>query len=751
MFRIDLNKYSVFLTCICFCLTFSNAMAGVKGQVRDEKGQAIPYAAIQWGDGKGVLADENGHFELPDHLNQSKIKVTAIGYEAKVITLSNHVDLTVKLTPLVHHLDEVVVTGNIDPQSARQSVYQVRTISKEIIQNRAASNLQEVLNTELGIRFSQDNALGSSNLEMLGLSGQNVKILIDGVPMVGRQGVNNEININQIDINQIERIEIVEGPMSVVYGADALAGVINIITKRPGDSKLLLNARVQEETVGQSYQPLTGSGNHIRSVQGQYRIDQNFSVSAGWTQNDFGGWKGDFEGRQYSWLPKTQNLGMAQLNFGSEGIDLSYGIDYLNESISSFGPENRVETVDSEFVTRRIMHRLTGSYALNQKLKAAVQAGYTDYQRNTITTYTNVRTGETGLSNAPGSQAVLNYNGLNVRLTSIWDMHKRLAWTVGVDFNQEVGSGERISSNEGINDLAFFISGEWKPTDSFSLRPGVRRTYNSAYEAPPLIPSINGRWDLSESLALKFGYARGFRAPSIRELYFDFFDASHAIVGNPDLQAETSHSYQASLSWLNSMGRNIKLESTINSFYNDIDNQITYGISPDDPRLTSLFNLENFRTGGAMFRNKLILNKHSMDFGISRIGRYNQISSEHPDLASLLWTTELNANIGVYLPFVDSHLNLFYKWTGALPAFVADSNAADGFRPVQLDGFHWMDLTMKKTLFGNMDLTFGARNLLDVRNVQSSLGDGSAHSGGASRPIGYGRSYFIGINYQLFK
>ena len=58
--------------------------------------------------------------------------------------------------------------------------------------------------------------------------------------MTGRQGTSNEININQIDINSIERIEIVEGPMSVVYGADALAGVINIITKKAALQKFLL-------------------------------------------------------------------------------------------------------------------------------------------------------------------------------------------------------------------------------------------------------------------------------------------------------------------------------------------------------------------------------------------------------------------------------------------------------------------------------------------------------------------------------
>ena len=121
-------------------------------------------------------------------------------------------------------MGEVIVTGQYKPQSVKNSVYQVRTISKERIQKQAATKLQDVLNSELNIRFSQDPATGGSDISMLGLSGQNVKILLDGMPMIGRQGTSNEININQIDVNTIERIEIIEGPMSVIYGADALAG-----------------------------------------------------------------------------------------------------------------------------------------------------------------------------------------------------------------------------------------------------------------------------------------------------------------------------------------------------------------------------------------------------------------------------------------------------------------------------------------------------------------------------------------------
>ena len=183
----------------------------------------------------------------------------------KIYTLSVAIALTMiasaQLVPTIREedttrakeLSEVVVTGQYKPQSAQASVYQVRTISKERIQKQGATKLQDVLSNELNIRFSQDAATGGSDITMMGLKGQNVKILVDGLPMTGRQGTSNEININQIDINSIERIEIVEGPMSVVYGADALAGVINIITRKTSAAKLSVNARLHEETIGSEY------------------------------------------------------------------------------------------------------------------------------------------------------------------------------------------------------------------------------------------------------------------------------------------------------------------------------------------------------------------------------------------------------------------------------------------------------------------------------------------------------------------
>ena len=127
-------------------------------------------------------------------------------------------------------IDSVIITGQYTPQTAEKAIHAIRTISSEKINRMAAVNLGDVLSNELNIRLSQDNILGQS-LSIQGLSGENVKILIDGVPVIGRQ--NGNIDLGQLNLLGIERIEIVEGPLSVNYGTQALAGTINLITKKP--------------------------------------------------------------------------------------------------------------------------------------------------------------------------------------------------------------------------------------------------------------------------------------------------------------------------------------------------------------------------------------------------------------------------------------------------------------------------------------------------------------------------------------
>ena len=131
-----------------------------------------------------LITSQKGEVSI-NHLPPFKIQISHVGYETVREDITNENQVSHYLKPTTSTLEEVVVTGQFEPQSARKSVYQVKSIDSRRIEAQAATNLQEVLSNELNIRFTRDNATGTSGLNLQGLSGQNIKILLDGVPIVG--------------------------------------------------------------------------------------------------------------------------------------------------------------------------------------------------------------------------------------------------------------------------------------------------------------------------------------------------------------------------------------------------------------------------------------------------------------------------------------------------------------------------------------------------------------------------------------
>jgi outer membrane receptor for ferrienterochelin and colicins len=656
-------------------------------------------------------------------------------------------------------LGEVVVTGQYKPQSVKNSVYQVKVITKERIQKQGASKLQDVLNNELNIRFSQDLATGGSDITMLGLSGQNVKILIDGLPVIGRQGTSNEININQVDINTIERIEIVEGPMSVIYGADALAGVINIITKKAGASKISVIARVQEETVRKEYDWKT-KGIHTQSVSVSFR-HKGWEAGGGFGYYYFGGWKGDSTRRELTQHWKDQITANGFVGYSVGKFNIRYRIDGLDEIITNPGnfTQKQNESGDSlafeqEYLSRRVMHQLQAAYFVSSNLSFQAQASYSDYSRQVFSSVLSQNTGRLSLSPATGSQSIVDFNGLTTRATALYKISPVFSLQPGIDINIESGNGERLENGKNkVEDYAFFITSEITPNNSkVNVRPGLRFIKNSVYDAPPVIPSINSKFVLTKDLDLRLAYARGFRSPSLRELYFNFFDANHQIIGNRDLEAETSNSFTGSFSWRIMTNQKATLTATLSGFYNDVKNLIDFATSPNDPNIFNYQNIENYKSRGGNLAGLFNYKNLNASLGFGYTGRYNQFTEEDKSLPKFKWSTEVNSNIGYTFSKTGFNVNLFYKFTGNLPYYqLTTLNNQDVIVLAETEGYHWADLTLNKKLFTYFTINAGIKNLFDVDFVNTAASGGTHNSAGGSRAIGYGRSYFIGLAFNWDK
>jgi outer membrane receptor for ferrienterochelin and colicins len=261
-------------------------------------------------------------------------------------------------TTTAKNLEAVVITGQYKPQSVRNSVYQVRTISEQRIRLSGATNIQQVLNSELGFRFSTDNTLGTTDIQLMRVSGRNVKILLDGVPLTDR-GDTRE-SLNQVDINTIERIEIVEGPMSVSYGSDALAGVINLITKKNNSPGIAVTAMSREETAGNEYYPFSYKGVHTQNAAISYKRN-NWDISTGGTHLDFNGIGGDAYGRGKAWRPKEQWLGNFRTGYSKNAFSVYYRLDGLHEVITDRDSINYLnyKAIDKKYTTSRFTQQLS--------------------------------------------------------------------------------------------------------------------------------------------------------------------------------------------------------------------------------------------------------------------------------------------------------------------------------------------------------------------------------------------------------
>ena len=443
------------------------------------------------------------------------------------------------------------------------------------------------------------------------------------------------------------------------------------------------------------------------------------------------------------------------LGYNNGKLNLRYRIDGLDEVITNPGnflpfPDaitGDTLAYDQEYLSRRLMHQFQGSYFANNKLNFQLQSAFTDYRRQVYSTTLNKTDGDVRLDMGEGRNAVVNFTGFTLRATAAYKLNTVFSFQPGVDINLDKGDGERLKAGANeVNDYAFFISSEITPNEKINIRPGLRMIRNSVYDAPPVIPSLNTKFQMSNALDLRLSYARGFRSPSLRELYFSFFDANHQVVGNPDLKAETSHSFTGALSWKKKLNDDLRLTAQLGGFYNDVRNQIDY-VFTQTSDTARLYNILRSKTAGANLTTGLTSGNWSIAAGASYTGFYNDQYEADKSLNELLWSAEANLNASYSFTRIGLDLNLFYKFTGKRPRYV--TSGPDIVLSEQ-EGFHMADFTVNKKLTSFLRLNAGVRNLLNVDRIRSSFIAGGIHTGGGLS-VATGRSAFASLLFNWNK
>ena len=696
------------------------------------------------------LTNSKGNVLNP-FIGKTQIYVTHIGFVPILDTLKSGEFKTIKLVPQIIEMNEVVITAQYAPNSIEKAVHKVKIIDKKKIELMGAVNLEDILTNEANIRISQDNVLGSST-SVQGISGQNVKILIDGVPVIGRLGGN--IDLSQINLNDIERIEIIEGPLSVEYGSNALAGTINLITKKVGKEKVNLSINNFYETVGQ-----TNSTAALR-----FKIKKTWiNVSGG--RNYFDGWsvkdpilkiqrtqKADST-RISDWKPKEQYFGKLSMNGSVKKWNFNLSSDFFNEKINNKG-KPRTPYFETAFDDYYRTNRWSNTFSLKRKVRKnnslKLLFAYNYYQRTKNTYYIDLTNLKQQLTENKSDQDTSVFNLVMARgIYSTNKKESKLNFGIGYDINVETGQGARIEEKiKTIGDYAGFMSAEYSPIKKITIRPGFRYAYNSSYKSP-LTSSLNTKITHNNYI-IRASYSQGFRAPSIKDLYFNFVDINHNIQGNPDLKAETSHNF--SLSVVKTILKNDKVfKISASSFYNDIHNLIELAIS--EGTAYSYFNLERYKTFGGLLNFELAIEHFKFSITATHTGRYNSLSNELA-IDRFSYSPEIRSSAFYNYRRYNIQFAGFYKYSGKVIGYYIDD--AENVQQSLLGDFNMFDLTITKGFLSNkIKWTVGVKNLLDVTSI-TSIGSTGVHSSNSGIvPMSWGRSFFtslkININKNLFK
>lgn len=671
----------------------------------------------------------------PPFTQASSITISCIGYQRFKDTISLEKPLKIEIKPAVLDMDAVVVTAQYNPRKVDQSIYPVRVISPAKMNAKASPNLRDLLSDELSMRISQDGALGA-NLSLRGLSGEHIKFLIDGVPVIGR--MNGSIDLTQLNLNNISHVEVIEGPMSVVYGSNALAGVVNIITRDNFAGQYRAGAEMYYESVGTYNASLMAASRHK---------NHSWSVSA--ARNFFDGWSPEDTSRFQLWKPKRQYDAEVWHSYRKDDSKLRTTFSYFHELLKNKGallPPYFETAFDNNFYTRRWTLKAEGHHPLSDKLHLEGTAAWSDFYReketlfNDLTTLTQVRSANTEDQDTSVFTALM----IRAMLTEA-DRNKSFSFQAGTDIQHEFGEGKRITDKaQDIGDYALFASMQIRPFARMELQPGLRFSHNTRYN-PPLVWSMHLKYAALEELSLRGSFSRGFRAPSLKELYLFFVDINHNIQGNPDLKAEYSWNSALSASIKGKQGK-LTWSAELHLFQNDIENIIT--LAQSSGTLYSYINVEDYHTRGAEFRTTLAWYPYlTLKPGISFTGRTHTL--EEAASTEYRYSTDFNTSISLHPENTDWALSAFYKYTGSLPQFYLDpsGNVAEGY----IEDYHTLDFTISRHLFDRaLQLSAGVKNAFNNTNIAIAGGSSGVHgSSGGSLMAGYGRSVFFKLNYNI--
>lgn len=499
-------------------------------------------------------------------------------------------------------LEDVVITATRNERTMGALPMPVTVVQKSQIKTMGSLRLNDVLSEQTGLAVvPQVNGQGSG-LQLQGFNPDYTLILVDGEPLIGRY--TGSLELSRITVGNIKQVEIVKGPSSSLYGSDALAGVVNIITDRPMGTRGSLSTRYGTNNT----MDLSGDYSRTTGRLGVYIFGNRYSTDGyDLSPENFGKTVSPF--RNYTANAKVTYKFGAKTDFTLSGryFDEKQNFNYevLTANLEKIRTSGNGITRDWN-LNPVVVHRF------NDKLKATARLYATHYET------------ETRLNNE--ATDTLYYKDdfkqsfTRPELNGEYYFNDRNILTVGVGEIFETVQTSRYgdeSVRRQQTRYAFFQE-EWLPMKKLSLIAGGRYDNNTIYGSQ-FSPKLSTRYELNNKVTLKASFGVGFKSPDFRQLYFNFNNSAgggYSVLGTEvvgdklaqleaqgqiqsylydpaligKLQAETSRAFNAGARVV--LG---KLSTDLNVFYNSIDNLIETQVVAITTSNQSIYSYRNIK------------------------------------------------------------------------------------------------------------------------------------------------------------
>lgn len=534
----------------CLLLTATAAAQRyVSGKVVGPGNEPLAGAAVVVKENKtiGMTTDAEGNYRLhiPDN-KEYTLQASFIGYVTQSHPLQTGQDrMDFAMEEDAIGMETVVVTGTRTPKLLKDAPIMTRVITADDIRKADATNIGDLLQAELpGIEFSYSMDQQTS-LDMQGFGGNAILFLVDGERLAGETLDN--IDYSRLNLDNVERIEIVKGAASSLYGSNAVGGVINIISKETEEPWTLnLNGRYgshNDQRYGGTVAFRAGDFRNSLNVQHTSTdpIDVG-SVGKDGEENDFSRVYGN----------RTWNFKERLVYTPTDKLRLTGRLGYFFRE--------RDKSTSSKDRYRDFSGGLRGNYTFSQRNGLELSYSFDQYDKSDfdpvqdydLRDYTNVQ---------HTLRALYNHS-LNERNTLI----------VGGDFMRDYLMSYQFTDNGSHEQYTAdaFAQFDLNPVKNLNIMTAVRFDYYSEADVKNTSSKLGimYKW---RNCSLRASYAGGFRAPTLKEMYMDFNMANvFMIYGNEDLKPESSQNFSLSAEYLKS-----RYNVTLTGYFNLVDNRIT--------------------------------------------------------------------------------------------------------------------------------------------------------------------------------